>query len=221
MNPSPETLRQSAVKTERASLPKRPFNPTRVFVDKDRTALLWFWVAVLAILFAIAQPYYLLQKFRQREHVVVIDPAGTYYVSPVLDFTEAKELHAQQSTLAAEAFLERNPDGFDNPDLLKKMFLKPAWLKAQKQLESEIKELKAKQIHQKVEIAKINILETREDFVLTELTGQIIRTGIFEQHAFSEAIAFKLAFKMRRNPDMTSNGRFPTAVSDFKYEPER
>lgn len=216
-----ELLRESLVKTEPAPIPKRAFNPTRVFVDKDRTAFLWFWVAVLAVLFAAAQPYYLIQKFKQRERVVIIDPAGTYYVSPLLDFQEAKDFHAQQSTLAAMAFLERNPKGFDNPELLKQVFLKYAYEKAQKQIFTEAEELKSKQLHQKPEVAKIDILETREDFVMTQVTGQLIRTGIFEQKAFSESIPFKLAFKMRRNPDMTRNGRFPTAVSDFKYEPAR
>ena len=216
-----EPLRETSVKTEPAPIPKRAFNPTRVFVDKDRTAFLWFWVAVLAVLFAAAQPYYLIQKFKQRERVVIIDPAGTYYVSPLLDFQEAKDFHAQQSTLAAMAFLERNPKGFDNPELLKQVFLKYAYEKAQKQIFTEAEELKSKQLHQKPEVAKIDILETREDFVMTQVTGQLIRTGIFEQKAFSESIPFKLAFKMRRNPDMTRNGRFPTAVSDFKYEPAR
>jgi len=216
-----EQLRESPAKTEPAPIPKRAFNPTRVFVDKDRTAFLWFWVAVLAILFAAAQPYYLIQKFKQRERVVIIDPAGTYYVSPLLDFQEAKDFHAQQSTLAAMAFLERNPKGFDNPELLKQVFLKYAYEKAQKQIFTEAEELKSKQLHQKPEVAKIDILETREDFVMTQVTGQLVRTGIFEQKAFSESIPFKLAFKMRRNPDMTKNGRFPTAVSDFKYEPAR
>ena len=216
-----EPLRETSVKTEPAPIPKRAFNPTRVFVDKDRTAFLWFWVAVLAVLFAAAQPYYLIQKVKQRERVVIIDPAGTYYVSPLLDFQEAKDFHAQQSTLAAMAFLERNPKGFDNPELLKQVFLKYAYEKAQKQIFTEAEELKSKQLHQKPEVAKIDILETREDFVMTQVTGQLIRTGIFEQKAFSESIPFKLAFKMRRNPDMTRNGRFPTAVSDFKYEPAR
>ena len=218
---SSEPLRETSVKTEPAPIPKRAFNPTRVFVDKDRTAFLWFWVAVLAVLFAAAQPYYLIQKVKQRERVVIIDPAGTYYVSPLLDFQEAKDFHAQQSTLAAMAFLERNPKGFDNPELLKQVFLKYAYEKAQKQIFTEAEELKSKQLHQKPEVAKIDILETREDFVMTQVTGQLIRTGIFEQKAFSESIPFKLAFKMRRNPDMTRNGRFPTAVSDFKYEPAR
>lgn len=218
-NTTEEPMRQTSVKTEPAPIPKRAFNPMRVFVDKDRTAFLWFCIAVLAILFAAAQPYFLIQKFKQREHVVIIDPAGTYYVSPLLDFQEARDLHAQQSTLAAMAFLERNPKGIDNPELLKQMFLKYAYEKAQKQVSTEGEEMKSKQLHQKPEVAKIDILETREDFVMTQVTGQLIRTGIFEQRAFSESIPFKLAFKMHRNPDMTKNGRFPTAVSDFKYEP--
>ena len=214
-------IRETPVSTVPGLLSRSTYHPTRVFVDKDRTAFLWFCVAVLAIIFAATQPYFLIQKFKQRERVVIIDPAGTYYVSPLLDFQEAKEFHAQQSTLAAMAFLERNPKGFDNPELLKQAFLKYAYEKAQKQILIETDELKSKQLHQKPEVAKIDILETREDFVMTQVTGQLIRTGIFEQKAFSESIPFKLSFKMRRNPDMTRNGRFPTAVSDFKYEPAR
>ena len=216
-----EKLRNSAAKTESARIPKQAFNPTRIFVDRDRTAFLWFCVAVLSVIFGAVQPYYLVNKFKQRERVVIIDPAGTYYVSPLLDFQEAKELHAQQSTLATTAFLERNPAGLDNPELLKQMFLKFAVEKAMRQLSAEAPEFKAKQLHQKAEIAKIDILETREDFVMTQVSGQLVRTGIFEEKAFSEAIPFRLAFKMRRNPDMAGNGRFPTAVSDFKYEPTR
>ena len=214
-----DQLRETPAKTESPRIPKRAFNPTRVFVDKDRTAFLWFCVAVLAVLFAVAQPYYLIDKFKQRERVVIIDPAGTYYISPLLDFQEAKEFHAQQSTLAATAFLDRNPNGFDSPELLKRMFLKTACDKALRQLTLEAPEFKSKQLHQKTEIAKIEILETREEYVMTKVSGQLIRTGIFDQKAFSEAVPFTLAFKMRRNPDMAKNGRFPTAVSDFKYEP--
>ena len=165
-----QELRETPVKTEQAPLSRRAANPTRVFVDKDRTAFLWFCVAVLAIIFAAAQPYFLIQKFKQRERVVIVDPAGTYFVSPLMDFQEAKDFHAQQSTLAAMAFLERNPKGFDNPELLKQVFLKYAYEKAQKQSFVEADELKSKQVHQKPEVAKIDILETREDFVMTQVS---------------------------------------------------
>lgn len=215
---NPEAMRETPVTTTRAQR-KNAANPVRVFVDKDRLAFLWFLIAVMAIGCAIASPLYLIDKFKQRERVVIVDPAGTYYISPLLDFQEAKQFHAQQSTLAAVALLDRNPKGFDNPDLIKQMFLKVAYAKAIKQQGSEEDEFKSKQLHQKVEIAQIDILETRENFVLTQVTGQLIRTGVFEAKAFSEAVPFKLAFKMQRNPDMARNGRFPTAVSNFKYEP--
>ncbi len=216
---NPEAVRETPVTTTTAQRPKNAANPVRVFVDKDRLAFFWFLIALLAIGCAIGSPLYLINRFKQRERVVIVDPAGTYYISPLLDFQEAKQFHAQQSTLAAVALLDRNPKGFDNPELIKQMFLKVAYAKAIKQQGSEENEFKSKQLHQKVEIAQIDILETRENFVLTQVTGQLIRTGVFEAKAFSEAVPFKLAFKMQRNPDMAKNGRFPTAVSNFKYEP--
>lgn len=196
----------------------KPSNPIRIFVDKDRSAFLWFCIAALSLTVALLQPHYLIGKLKQRERVVIIDPAGTYYVSPLLEFEEAKEFHAQQSTLATLAFLQRNPNGFDHPDLLEQMFLKAALGKARQQAGSEQNEFKAKRLHQKPEIGRIDILETRASFVMTQVSGQLVRTGIFEGKSFSESIPFKLAFRMQRNPDMTKNGRFPTAIQDFKYE---
>ena len=49
----------------------------------------------------------------------------------MLQFSEARDLHIQQAELATMAFLERNPKDFDNSDLLKLLFLKPALAKAQ------------------------------------------------------------------------------------------
>ena len=119
------------------------------------------------------------------------------------------------------AFLERNPKDFDHPELLKQMFLKNAFEKARLQWTREEPEFKSKQLHQKAEIARIEFIETRTDAVLTQVSGQLIRTGIFQERAFSEAVPFVLKLKMRRNPNMVENGRFPTAIEDFKYEPAR
>ena len=61
----------------------------------------------------------------------------------MLQFTEAKELHTQQAELATMAFLERNPKDFDNADLRKLMFLKPALVKAQDERIKEMAEFRA------------------------------------------------------------------------------
>jgi hypothetical protein len=214
-----ETLNETTVPGGRTRLPKRPFQPTRVFVDKDRTAFLWFCVATVAVAVTFIQPHFLIRKLKEKERVVILDPAGTYHVVPLLRFQDARDLHAQQSTLVVMAFLERHPKGLDHPELLKQLLLKPAHDKAQRQVAYEAPEFKAKNQHQKAEVARIDILETREDFVLTQVTGQLIRTGVFEGKTFNEAVPFKLALKMVRNPDMVQNGRFPTAVTDYKYEP--
>ena len=197
----------------------RRADPIRVFVDKDRLAKFWFLAAVAVLVGAAIERIHLARTLKERERVVIVDPAGTFFVSPLLHFQEARELHAQQSTLAAVAFLERNPKDFDHPDLLRQMFLKQAYEKARSEFTAEKPEFKAKQLHQKAEIAKIDFLETRSDAVLTQVSGQLVRSGVFQERAFTEAVPFTLKLKMLRNPNMVENGRFPTAIQDFKYEP--
>ncbi len=197
---------------------RKRFDPTQLFAQRDRLPWFWFFVAVAVTALAAFDRYHLIQQFKQRERVVIIDPAQTYYLSPLLQFQEAKELHAQQAELAVLAFLARNPKDFDHPDLLKQVFLKPALQKAQDQRTREAVEFRSKQLHQKPEMAKIEILSTRENEVLASVSGQVIRSGIFQEKAFVEAFAFKLTLRMVRNPNMAANGRFPTAVGDFKYE---
>ena len=197
----------------------RRVDPIRVFVDKDRLAKFWFLAAVAVLIGAAIERIHLARTLKERERVVIVDPAGTFFVSPLLHFQEARELHAQQCTLVAVAFLERNPKDFDHPDLLRQMFLKQAYEKARSEFTAEEPEFKAKQLHQKAEIARIDFLETRSDAVLTQVSGQLIRSGVFQERAFTEAVPFTLKLKMLRNPNMVENGRFPTAIQDFKYEP--
>ena len=212
------TLRETAPSNGKLPAGPKQFDPTRIFVQRDRLTWFWFGVAILAIVGAAIERIYLVQSFKERERVVIIDPSGTYYLAPLLSFPEAKQLHVQQSSLAAIAFLQRNPKGFDHPDLLKQMFLKRAWQKANAECYSEQPEFKAKQLHQKAEVDHIDVLQTRDDFVLTQARGQLIRNGIFDGKTFTEVIPFKLSLKLQRNPNMALNGRFPTAVLDFKYE---
>jgi hypothetical protein len=201
----------------RDEAPSVSLNPVKIFVDKDRTALLWFVVAAVACVAAVIQPIILAQQSRQQERVVVIDPAGTYYIAPLLSPEDAKELHTYQTQLATAAFLERNPERFDNRELLAKLYGRLALAKADDQLKRQSSEFKAKQLHQKVEVGEINVLQTRDNFILTESKGQLIRTGVFENKPFVETLRFRMAFKMAKNPDMRINHRFPTYVVDFNF----
>jgi hypothetical protein len=197
---------------------RRNFDFARLLVQRDRLPWFWFFFTVAVLLLSAVDRYHIISQFKERERVVIIDPAGTYYLSPLLQFQEAKDLQVQQSELAALVFLQRNPKDFDNPDLLKLMFLKAALNKAQDERVNESVEFRSKQLHQKAEIGRIDILATRENEVLAAVTGQVIRNGIFQDRAFAEAFPFTLRLRLIRNPNMALNGRFPTAVGDFKYE---
>src|SRR5580692_5816126 len=152
---------------------RKHFDLTRLLVQRDRLPWFWFFFTVAVLLLSAMDRYHIVSQFKQRERVVIIDPAGTYYLSPLLQFSEARDLQIQQAELATMAFLERNPKDFDNADLLKLLFLKSALGKAQDERIQESVEFRAKQLHQKAEIGQIDILATRDNEVLTAVTGQI------------------------------------------------
>jgi hypothetical protein len=179
---------------------------------------MWFLVALGALLAAFLQPYLLLSAFKTPERVVVLDEAGTFHVSPLLNFEDATRLHTSQTLLACIALFQKNPNGYDFPEILEKMFLADAWEKAKELHSREAPEFKAKAIHQKVEVQKIDLLQTRNDLVLVEVTGQLLRVGLFNGQSFTESPTFKARFTLARNPNLTANGRFPMAVWHFELQ---
>ena len=68
-----------------------------VRLTRDRLPWFWFFFTVAVLLLSAVDRYHIVSQFKQRERVVIIDPAGTYYLSPLLQFAEAKDLHVQQA----------------------------------------------------------------------------------------------------------------------------
>ena len=213
-----ETLLETTVPPTAPKLPQAAPNVLRMFADHGWAARMWFLVALVALAAALVEPYLIISAYRTRERVVILDETGTYHISPLLNFEDATKLHTSQTLLACIALFERNPNGYDYPDILEKMFLPDALNQAKALLSQQRAEFQAKQIHQKVEIFKIDILKTRNDQVLVEVEGQSIRVGIFNGQPFTESPTFKARFTLLRNPNLTSNGRFPLAVWQFDIQ---
>jgi hypothetical protein len=70
-------------------------------------------------------------------------------------------------------------------------------------------------LHQKAEIARIDILATRDNEVLAAVTGQIIRSGIFQDQAFTEAFPLTLRRKLsvRMTAGTLSSSKWQRTVS--------
>lgn len=190
----------------------------RLFADHGRAARLWCAIALISILAALIQPFLIIGAVRTKERVVILDETGTYHISPLLNFEDATKLHTSQTLLACLALLEKNPNGFDYPELLEKLFLPDALIQAKALQTAQATELKAKQIHQKVEVFRIDVLQTRNDRVLVEAAGQLIRVGLFNDQPFTETTPFTVHFTLLRNPNLTANGRFPLAIWKFQID---
>jgi len=198
-------------------MPRRAFSPAKLFADHAFAARMWFLIACGAVGFCFIQPYLIIGAYRARERVVVLDGGGTFSVSPLLGFEEAKDLHESMALWATAALFERNPKGFDYPEMLQRLYLASALQKAQADREKSDAEFSVKNIHQKPEVFKVDILKTRENQVLVRVEGQLIRTGIFEGQTFTESPKFILNLTLVRNPNMLANKRYPLGVWSFDY----
>lgn len=189
-------------------------------------ARFWMVLALLAVGCAVAAPYLTVQAMKQKEKVVILDPGGTLIYAPLQGFEEAGSLHAYHARLACLALLQRNPIGPDLPDLMKRLYLEPARMKAASIYRRQNPEFKEKQIHQKVEVTKIDILDTKQmkdgsgqsyENVRVRAQGNVVRTGTVNQLEFREPVKFQVEFLFIRNPDLLANGRLPLVVQDFSY----
>lgn len=189
-------------------------------------ARFWMGLSALSIGFAVASPYLTISAMKQPEKVVILDSGGTLIYAPLLGFEEAGQLHAYHVRLACLALLQRNPTGPDLPDLLKRIYLPPARKKADQLYKSQNAEFTEKQIHQKVEVTKIDILNSRKindrsggsyEAVTVRAEGNLLRTGTVNKLEFREPVKFQIEFLFIRNPDLLANGRLPLVVQDFKY----
>lgn len=190
-----------------------------IFDRQRRQSLIWFLIAVAAWVWAAWDRHNLVEQLTRKREVVMIDSLGTYYVSPVVDIQEAKDLHAMQTKLACKALFERNPAGLDNPELFKQIFLREAAQTAQASLNRTKAEFEAKGLHQKVEVGVPEVLSTRDNAFYTSADVQLIRVGSYQGAPITEVLRYRVKFKFLVNPDLTRNGRFPTAVAAFQVEP--
>jgi hypothetical protein len=66
-----------------------------VWLTARPAALVLVFFTVPVLLLSAIDRYHIVSQFKQRERVVIIDPASTCYLSPLLQFSEAKDLHIQ------------------------------------------------------------------------------------------------------------------------------
>lgn len=198
--------------------PKKRWDPITIFPSNSKAAQFWFFVSVGLAILAVVQPYFLVQAMRIRERIVILDESGTFHVAPMQDFRETAPMHDYIATVAAQALLNRGPEGADNPPQQKQLFLKDAYNKIGSFYNVDAPHFKEHRIHQKCEIERLKILETTDRQVLADLRGQLIRIGDFQGEKFVNTKNFHLQLRLHRNGNIGANRRLPMAVVKWQIK---
>jgi hypothetical protein len=204
---------------------KRP-NPISVITDGTIAARIWMVIALIAFAGWAVIPQATISSMKQKQMVAIVDQSGNIIYAPLVGFQESGQLHAYHVRLACLAMLQRNPNGFDMPELIDRIFIEPARSDVRAIAKAQAPEFARKNIHQKVEIRDIATLETRRidskdkktyDAVLIRAQGSLVRTGTINNIEFREPANFTLELLFLKNPNLIENGLLPLVVRNFKY----
>jgi len=160
----------------------------------------------------------LMYQWRDNNRLIVMDNAHSYHVTEYSTEETLRRLYEYQMKQAVFAFLTRNPNGFDNAELLDVMFSGNARLEVEKQFLQEAEQFKNYKIHQKPEVLNIRILrmDRRRSFARAE--GQLIRHYVTANGVMQTFSAdFELHVEMEVNYDTSTTNRYPFVITNLKY----
>lgn len=201
-------------------------SPLALISHSTVSARIWCGIALgFAVLCALL-PQLTIHAMKEKEKVVILTPDGSVLYSPALGFSEQGSLQAYEAKLAALSILQRNPNGQDLPEIGKLEFIKPAREKIHQLIDSQSAEFKEKSIHQKCEVTKILILDTKRiidkngnslEAYTVKVNGNLIRDGSLKGIAFHEPYIFEMQLVFLRNPNILSSGMLPLVLYDIQY----
>jgi hypothetical protein len=185
---------------------------------RRRLMAVWVWqgLFVLAVAAIPITNSVTLQTAMGRIRFAAMDSRDTFYLANLGSFETAQHIHAELAKMAAETIFSRNPDGFDDPERLERLFnpVTAAGLNKEAAKDSDVYRLQG--IHQKIETGQIRELEVDDNTALVSVEGQILRTGVFNQRVTNETKKVTVFLRFRVNEDMALNGRYPLVVVNYE-----
>src|SRR5260370_27215844 len=118
---------------------------------RKRLMATWLWQAlfVLAVIGGFVSHHLTVVEMMSRIRFVAMDSRDTFYLANLGSFESAQEIHAELAKMAAETIFSRNPDGFDNPERLERLFNPANTTQLDKDAAKDAEIFRHQQIHQK------------------------------------------------------------------------
>jgi hypothetical protein len=184
-----------------------------------RRAVRLLWIALIVSLTAhLIIPICIVTAMIRPEKVALMDGTESLIISPLVPVEESNEILETLSLWAAKSFLDRGPQGFDAPETLQRVFLPEAAKKAEAEFTTVAEEFSKKNIHQKLEIGRIDLQRLDEGVVMSRVIGQIMTQAQIGDEQLSEPRPVTLRLKLVRNPYLGRNKRYPFAVADYAFD---
>ncbi|MFA6714551.1 MAG: hypothetical protein WC082_06785 [Victivallales bacterium] len=163
----------------------------------------------------------LMYHLRDNNRLIVIDGRNSYHITEYADKERLTQLYEYTARLAMDALWMRNPNGLDRPALFDEMYAGKARDKALDILKDDMTNFGARDVHQKVEILRIRVLEadSRKSFV--EIEGQLLRSGLEDGRRESSVVKFDVTMSLSVNFDLGKNALYPFIVTDFTYKEQK
>ena len=189
-----------------------------VMMLRKRLATTWLWQAlfVLAVIGGVVSHHLTVQEMMQRIRFVAMDSRDTFYLANLGTFETAQHIHAELAKMAAETIFSRNPDGYDSPERLERLFNPASTATLNKDAAKDADVFRIQQIHQKFESGQIREINVDDDTALVSVEGQILRTGVFNNRVVNNSRKVTVFLRLRVNDSMALNGRYPLVVTNYE-----
>ena len=110
--------------------------------------------------------------------VAIVDPSGNIIYAPLVGFQESGQLHAYHVRLACLAMLQRNPNGFDMPELIDRIFIEPARTDVRALAKAQAKNSRKRTFTRK---SRFGTSPRSRRGALTQRTARPMRLSLFAQ----------------------------------------
>jgi sulfur carrier protein ThiS len=189
---------------------------TEMLRKRLMTTWLWQVLFVLAVIGGFVSHHFTVQEMMGRIRFAAMDSLDTFYLANLGTFETAQHIHAELAKMAADTIFSRNPDGFDNPERLERLFNPATTTELNKDAARDAEVFRQQQIHQKIETGQIREIEVDDNTALVSVEGQVLRTGMFNNRIVSDAKRVTVFLRLTVNGDMARNGRYPLVVTNYQ-----
>ena len=156
-------------------------------------------------------------QLRDNNRLIVIDGRNSYHITEYADNERLVRLYEYTARLAMDALFMRNPNGLDRADLFDEMYSGDARNKALDMLKADMEKFGRQDMHQKVEILRIKVLEADSKKSFVEIEGQLLRFYSVGGKRESSVVKFGSTVSLNTNLDLGKNALYPFIGSDFTY----